>query len=77
MTLSRYVAAIALTWFRLGLGFRPTIGRKRASDINLILELAFRVPPDVTLVAFMRLNESAFACRGFLCSRFLRRGFLS
>jgi hypothetical protein len=60
------VAAVALPFRDLGLRFALAIGRERASHAYFFLELTLLVAPDVTPVAFLWLNDSAFTGFAFL-----------
>jgi hypothetical protein len=62
------VAAIALARFGFRLGFASAIGGERAADVYDFGKLAFLIPADVALIAFVRFDEGSFACLGgFLC----------
>src|SRR3954468_17294300 len=66
------VAAVALPFFYFRFCRALPIGRERASDFHFFFELALLVAPNVTPVAFLRLDNGAFAFLAFfLCSHFL------
>jgi hypothetical protein len=54
------IAAVALAFRNLGLGFGPFVGRKRSTDIYSLAEGAIWLTAHVAFVACMRLNQFPF-----------------
>jgi hypothetical protein len=54
------VAAIALAFRDLRLGFGPLVGRKRSTDIYSFAERAIWLTAHVAFVACIRLNQFPF-----------------
>ena len=60
------VTSVALSFRNFLLRRAPLVSRQRSANINSFAKRAVLLTSDVTLVAFMRLDDLAFACNLFL-----------